>query len=164
MRLPMSRIAGRSRKASGQITTAGWEPVVGWMKAASQVPSGVFTSTLVSTTGNSAADTEPVAAARPAASDIATKSRRDRSLCDPLFSSWSRFSSVMVSLLSDMSHSPALSVTSAAVVERRRLDAERPEVHVALASVMNLVVDHVENQVVQRVLVLTERRERLMEP
>src|SRR5437660_791882 len=49
------------------------------MKAASQTPSGVFTSTFVSTTWRSAADDEPAAAARPAAIEIATKSRRERS-------------------------------------------------------------------------------------
>src|SRR5439155_1231550 len=50
------------------------------MNAASQTPSGVFTSTFVSTTWRSAADDEPAAAARPAAIDIATKSRRERSV------------------------------------------------------------------------------------
>ena len=38
----MSRIAGRRPNASAQISTPGWEPVVGWMNAASQVPSGVL--------------------------------------------------------------------------------------------------------------------------
>src|SRR2546423_1748726 len=50
------------------------------MNAASHTPSGVFTWTSVSTTGRSAADAEPVATARPAATDSVTNSRRDTSL------------------------------------------------------------------------------------
>src|ERR1700681_2289675 len=69
------------------------------MNTASQVPSGVFTSTLVSTTGNSAADAGPVAAAMPAASDKATKSRRDRSLGASSSLSLSFLSSVIARLL-----------------------------------------------------------------
>src|ERR1700722_685025 len=53
------------------------------MKAASQVPSGILISTSVSTT-DAAPETE-VAAARPAATDIATKSRRGRSRDSSLF-------------------------------------------------------------------------------
>src|SRR5258706_8740273 len=49
------------------------------MKTASHVPSGVLTLTVCSTTGNSAAEIEPVAAAIPAATDSATKSRRESS-------------------------------------------------------------------------------------
>jgi hypothetical protein len=75
----MSRIAGRRPKASGQMMTAGCVPVVGWLNAASHVPSGVLISTIVSTTGIAAALGTP-AATTPAASPIATKLRRDRSL------------------------------------------------------------------------------------
>src|SRR5580700_9289821 len=53
------------------------------MKAASQVPSGVLISTSVSTT-DAAAEPAP-AAARPAATDIATKSRLGRSRDSSLF-------------------------------------------------------------------------------
>src|SRR5207342_2755581 len=53
---------------------------------------------------------------------------------------------------------------SAPVVEDRRLDVQRTEVHVALPAVMDLIVDDVEDEVVQRVLVLTESRDRLLEP
>jgi hypothetical protein len=50
------------------------------MKAASQVPSGVFTVTLFSATGRSAARADVVAAAAtPAAIESATKSRREKS-------------------------------------------------------------------------------------
>jgi hypothetical protein len=41
---------GRNPKASVQISTPGWAPVSGWMKAALQVPSGVSISTLFSIT------------------------------------------------------------------------------------------------------------------
>ena len=60
-------------------SSAGCEPVVGWTNTASHMPSGVFTVTLLLTsTGSGAAETicSPAAAARPAASDNATKSRR----------------------------------------------------------------------------------------
>src|SRR5580700_6482009 len=80
MRLPMSRIDGRKPNASVQIKTPGYAPVFGWMKAASHVPSGVFTETLDSTTGSPAADADPTAATRPAATDMAMKSRREVSL------------------------------------------------------------------------------------
>src|SRR4051812_21927885 len=46
----MSRMDCRSPKASGQMMTAAWAPVAGWMNAASQVPSGVLMSTFFSTT------------------------------------------------------------------------------------------------------------------
>src|SRR3954464_1395053 len=78
----MSRIDGRRPKASGQTITAGYAPVAGWMNAASQVPSGVLISTFSSTTGSPAADALPAAIASPAATDIVTKSRRERSLDD----------------------------------------------------------------------------------
>src|SRR3984893_6652537 len=81
MRLPISRIDGRKPNASVQIKTPGYAPVFGWMKAASHVPSWVFTETLDSTTGSPAADAEPTAATRPAATDMAMKSRREVSLC-----------------------------------------------------------------------------------
>src|SRR2546427_7842675 len=68
------------------------------MYAASQVPSGVLIWTLVSVTA-SAADALPAAATMPAATDIATKSRRERSPEGSLFSWYSGFSSVMDSLL-----------------------------------------------------------------
>src|SRR5262249_45434768 len=80
IRLPMSRIDGRRPKASAQIRTPGCLPAVGWMKAASQAPSGVVTVTLLSVTGRSAPRaTVVVAAATPAARDSATKSRREKS-------------------------------------------------------------------------------------
>src|SRR5260370_40209881 len=50
------------------------------MKAASHVPSGVLIVTSVSDTGIAAADAGPVAATTPAATDMAMKSRRDRSV------------------------------------------------------------------------------------
>src|SRR5438094_10373302 len=50
------------------------------MNAASHTPSAVFTCTSVSTTGRSAADADPAATARPAATDIVTNSRRESSL------------------------------------------------------------------------------------
>src|SRR5215470_12766870 len=65
------------------------------MNAALHTPSGVLMSTSVSTTGNSAADAPPAAAARPAAIDIATKSRRDNSIEDSSCSWGSRSSSDM---------------------------------------------------------------------
>jgi hypothetical protein len=91
MRLHMSIMEVRRPNASGQIITAGCDPLVGWMNAASQVPSGVVTETFDTSTGMSAAETSwsLAAAARPAASDSATKSRRDRSF----------FSSAMTALL-----------------------------------------------------------------
>jgi hypothetical protein len=49
---PILRIEGRRPNASGQKMTAGCAPVVGWMNAASQLPSGVSISTLVSVTGS----------------------------------------------------------------------------------------------------------------
>src|SRR5437588_7446543 len=68
------------------------------MNTASQVPSGVFTWTLVSTTGSPAAEAEPAAATRPAPTDKATKSRRDRSPDESLpFSLSSRLSSIATS-------------------------------------------------------------------
>src|SRR5215510_12684148 len=59
------------------------------MNAASQTPSGILISTFFSTTGSSAADTSPAAAARPAAMDIATNSRRDGSSGASAFAVWS---------------------------------------------------------------------------
>ena len=76
----MLRIAGRSPKASVQISTPGCEPVGGWKNAASHVPSGVLIVTSVSTTGGAAPNAEPAAAARPAVTDNAMKSRRERSV------------------------------------------------------------------------------------
>src|SRR5437660_12668078 len=68
------------------------------MNTASQVPSGVFTWTLVSTTGSPAAEAELAAATRPAPTDKATKSRRDRSPRESLsFSLSSRLSSIATS-------------------------------------------------------------------
>jgi hypothetical protein len=52
------------------------------MNAASQVPSEVLMFTSVSTTDIAAADAELAAAATLAATDIAMKSRRERSLSD----------------------------------------------------------------------------------
>src|SRR6476659_11013038 len=66
------------------------------------------------------------------------------------------------SWLSDHSQRPA-QVPSAPIVERRRLDAESAQVHVTLTAVVNLVVDDVEDEVVQRVFVLAERRDRFLE-
>src|ERR1700683_126499 len=82
MRLPMSRIGGRRPKASVPITTPGWDPPVGWMNAASHTPSGVLISTSVSVTVMAADAELAVEAARPAATDMAMKSRRERSLED----------------------------------------------------------------------------------
>src|SRR5258708_2031190 len=65
------------------------------MKAASQVPSGVLTSTLVSTTSGGAASAEPAAPARPAAIERATKSRRGMSPAGVSFLGWFFGSSVM---------------------------------------------------------------------
>src|SRR5438093_13349725 len=53
---------------------------------------------------------------------------------------------------------------SAPVVEGGRVDVQRAQVYVALAAVMNLIVDDVQNEVVQHVLVLTEGRDCLLEP
>src|SRR5205809_621135 len=77
----MSRIDGRNPNASAQIRTPGCLPVVGRMKDASHVPSGVLIVTLFSATGMFAARAERVAAvaATPAAIDSATKSRREKS-------------------------------------------------------------------------------------
>src|SRR5215831_17818690 len=58
--------------------TAACDPLAGWTNAASHVPSGVLISTSFSTTF-SAAPAAPVAAARPAATERETKSRRERS-------------------------------------------------------------------------------------
>src|ERR1700719_1765362 len=80
MRLPLLRIDGRKPNASVQIKTPGYAPVFGWMKAASHVPSGVFTETLDSTTGSPAADPELTGATRPPGTDMAMKSLRG----DPL--------------------------------------------------------------------------------
>jgi hypothetical protein len=55
-------------------------------------------------------------------------------------------------------------VRSTAVVEGRRLDAERAQIHVALAAMMNLVVDDVQNQVVRRPWILSERRRGFVKP
>src|SRR5579864_8905963 len=68
------------------------------MKAASHMPSGVFTITSFSTTGIAAADAEPAAATMPAATDMAMKSRRDTSAVSFIFSE-SRLSSVIAFLL-----------------------------------------------------------------
>src|ERR1019366_1720730 len=70
------------------------------MKAASQVPSGVLTSTSFSTSSNLVADTEPVVAASPTAGDNATKSRRDRSSGEAPLRSRAFSSSVTLPLLS----------------------------------------------------------------
>src|ERR1017187_5659402 len=70
------------------------------MKAASQVPSGVLTSTSFSTSSNLAADTEPVVAASPTAADNATKSRRDRSSGEAPLRSRAFSSCVILLLLS----------------------------------------------------------------
>src|ERR1022692_2472645 len=70
------------------------------MKAASQVPSGVLTSTSFSTSSNLAADTEPVVAASPTAADNATKSRRDRSSGEAPLRSRAFLSCVILLLLS----------------------------------------------------------------
>src|SRR3954466_3142090 len=51
---------------------------------------------------------------------------------------------------------------SAAIVERRRLDAECTEIHSALATMMDFVVDDVEQEVVPDHRVLAERRHRLV--
>src|SRR5690242_15759532 len=76
----MSRIAGRRPNASGQISTAGCAPVAGWMKAASQVPSAVLIVTSSVTTARPAADAVAAELPRPAATDKATKSRREKSV------------------------------------------------------------------------------------
>src|SRR5512139_3410324 len=75
----MSRIVGRNPAASGQTITLGYAPDAGWMNAASQVPSGVFTLTSASTTASVAASDGPVAATSPAATERAMNSRRDTS-------------------------------------------------------------------------------------
>src|SRR5437763_15834503 len=54
-------------------------------------------------------------------------------------------------------------IDSAALPEMRRLDPERPEIHVALAAVVDLVVPDVEEQVVDRHLPLPERRVHFLE-
>src|SRR5260370_1767505 len=70
------------------------------MKAASHVPSGVLIVTSVSDTGIAAADAGPVAATTPAATDMAMKSRRDRSLAaSACFSKSFLSSSIIGSLL-----------------------------------------------------------------
>src|ERR1700733_1680998 len=89
---------GRKPKASGQIRTPGWEPPAGWMKAASQVPSGVLISTSVSTT-DAAAEAEP-ATAKPAATDV-INSRRGSPLDDSSFMFGSLGSCAIGFLLSD---------------------------------------------------------------
>ena len=53
---------------------------------------------------------------------------------------------------------------SASVVERRRFDAERAQIDIALAAVMDFVVDDVENEVVNRPRVLAERRRGFVKP
>src|SRR5688572_25863887 len=91
-------MAGRRPNASGQMMTAGCVPVVGWLNAASHVPSGVLISTIVSTTGTAAAAGMP-AATTPAARPIATKSRRESSLSCCSGSYWSCVCCVMECLL-----------------------------------------------------------------
>src|ERR1700693_5146536 len=95
----MSRIAGLKPNASGQISTPGYDPVDGWMNAASHVPSGVLIVTSVSTTGCAAANVEPAAAASPPATDNAMKSRRERSGTALCSFSESCLSSIVASLL-----------------------------------------------------------------
>src|SRR5947209_10968379 len=69
------------------------------MKAASHMPSVVLIVTSVSVTGIAAADAGPEAATMPAATDMAMKSRRERSLAASSRSSESCFSFVIGSLL-----------------------------------------------------------------
>src|SRR2546427_12178088 len=69
------------------------------MNAASYTPSGVLIVTSVSVTGIAAADAGPEAATMPAATDMAMKSRRERSLAASSRSSESCFSFVIGSLL-----------------------------------------------------------------
>src|SRR5262245_47686361 len=57
-----------------------------------------------------------------------------------------------------------ISGASASVVDGGRCDPERAEVDVALTAVMDLVVDDVQDQVVQRVGVLAESCHGLLEP
>src|SRR5437016_10873017 len=65
------------------------------MNAASHMPSGVLIATSVSVTGIAAADADPLAATMPAATDMAMKSRRERSLVASSLVSKSCFSSIM---------------------------------------------------------------------
>ena len=58
------------------------------MNAASQVPSGVFTVTSLSTTASVAAKDWPVAATSPAATERAMKSRRDTFAARAFSGSW----------------------------------------------------------------------------
>ena len=109
----MSRIEGRRPNASGQISTPGWEPVFGWMNAASQVPSGVLISTLVSTTSRPAAAADSAVAARPAVTERATKSRRARSSGCVSFFLWFFWSSIMATL------SKSVSLFRLGIVSRR---------------------------------------------
>src|SRR5215467_3993601 len=76
----MSRMEGRRPNASGQRRTPAKEPDLGWMNAASQVPSGILISTSFSTTSSPAAAADSAPAVSPAATERATKSRRARSL------------------------------------------------------------------------------------
>src|SRR2546426_3473122 len=94
------------------------------MYAASQVPSGVLMSTLVSVTGKSAAEAEPAAATMPAATEIATKSRRERSPEGSVFSLWSGFSSVITffSLLFSTAVMPNFADENLPRPERQRND------------------------------------------
>src|SRR5678809_123710 len=58
------------------------------MNAASQLPSGVFTVTSVSTTASVAANDWPVAATSPAATERAMKSRRETFAARAFSGSW----------------------------------------------------------------------------
>src|SRR5262245_65104017 len=76
MRLPSARRAGRNPLESGQTSTPGWAPSLGWKKTASQVPSGVLISTSASITGSSRAEAESVSAPQTIAEASATTTRR----------------------------------------------------------------------------------------
>src|SRR2546421_3575383 len=90
------------------------------MNAASQVPSGVFTSTLVSTTSRLAPDADP-AAASPAVTERATKSRRAISPDCVSFLCWFFWSSVM-----EYSFDEIVSLYSGLHILPARCDAIRP--------------------------------------
>src|SRR5437016_2743683 len=80
------------------------------MNAASHMPSGVLIVTSVSVTGIVAADADPLAATMPAATDMAMKSRRERSLVASSLVSESCFSSIMARSLACKGFGPEFRV------------------------------------------------------
>src|SRR5271163_3003808 len=113
------------------------------MNAASHVPSGVFTSTSLSTT-SIAALAETAVAATPAATDMAMKSRRDTSPVSSLDSSDLRSFSVILAprsplnLLGLRRLSRLLAIVTFAV-NRRHSRPHGPQVGRQLPAMMNHV-------------------------